>query len=172
VVASPSTGLALGATVHTTKREVAATEFFVGHCRTVLEPGEIITAVTFPVVQVSAYIKFLNPASRYAMVGVFAAVAADGSPRIAVTGARARGAFRWREAETALSTAFVAERLRDVHLLPEGLVEDLFADATYRAHLSEVLARRAVALGTGPTRRATVLSHGSQFGTSGRQQVI
>jgi carbon-monoxide dehydrogenase medium subunit len=96
------------------------------------------------------------------MVGVFAAVAQDGSPRIAVTGARARGAFRWREAETALNAAFVAERLRDVHLLPEGLVEDLFADATYRAHLAEVLARRAVALGTGPTRGIMVLSHGSQ----------
>ena len=168
----PAASLALGATVHTTKHEVAATEFFVGHCRTVLEPGEIITAVTFPVVRLSAYIKFLNPASRYAMVGVFAAVAADGSPRIAVTGARADGAFRWREAETALSAAFVAERLRDVHLSPEGLVEDLFADARYRAHLAEVLARRAVALATGPSRKALVLSHGSQFGPGGRQQLI
>ena len=168
----PAACLALGATVHTTKHEVAATEFFVGHCRTVLEPGEIITAVTFPVVRLSAYIKFLNPASRYAMVGVFAAVAADGSPRIAVTGARADGAFRWREAETALSAAFVAERLRDFHLSPEGLVEDLFADAGYRAHLAEVLARRAVALATGPSRGALVLSHGSQFGPDGRQQRI
>src|SRR5262247_1355644 len=167
----PAAGLALGATVHTTKREVAATEFFVGHCRTVLEPGEIITAVTFPVVQLSAYVKFLNPASRYAMVGVFVAVAADGSPRIAVTGARVDGAFRWLEAETALSAAFVAERLRDVHLSPEGLVEDLFADAAYRAHLSEVLVRRAIALATGPSRGALVLSHGSQFRTSGRQQL-
>src|SRR5215469_112991 len=168
----PAACFALGATVHTTKREVAATEFFVGHCRTVLEPGEIITAVTFPVVQLSAYVKFLNPASRYAMVGVFVAVAEDGSPRIAVTGALAGGAFRWREAETALRAAFVAERLRDVHLSPEGLVEDLFADAAYRAHLAQVLASRAVALATGPTREVTVLSHGSQFGTSGPQQLI
>src|SRR5262249_13091654 len=80
----PAACLALGATVHTTKREVAATEFFVDPCRTVLEPGEIITAVTFPVVRLSAYVKFLNPASRYAMVGVFAAVAADRSPPIPV----------------------------------------------------------------------------------------
>src|SRR5262245_10461777 len=109
----PAAGLALGATVHTTKREVvAATEFFVGHCLTVLEPGEIIIDVTFPIARQSAYVKFLNPASRYAMVGVFAAVAEDGSPRIAVTGARADGAFRWREAETALRAAFVAEGLR------------------------------------------------------------
>src|SRR5215813_1888924 len=87
----PAACLALGATVHTTKREVAATEFFVDHCRTVLEPGEIIIDVTFPLARQSAYVKFLNPASRYAMVGVFAAVAQDGSPRIAVTGARAGG---------------------------------------------------------------------------------
>jgi carbon-monoxide dehydrogenase medium subunit len=164
--------LALGATVHTTKREVAAMELFVGHCRTVLEPGEIIIDVTFPVARRSAYVKFLNPAARYAMVGVFAAVAADGSPRIAVTGARADGAFRWREAETALGAAFVAERLLDVHLSPEGLAEDLFADAAFRAHLAQVLARRAVALATGPSQGAVVLSHGSRFGTSGRQQVV
>src|SRR5262245_60244591 len=163
----PAACLALGATVHTTKRKVAATEFFVGRCRTVLEPGEIIIDVTFPVARQSAYVKFLNPASRYAMVGVFAAVAEDGSPRIAVTGARAGGAFRWREAVTALSTACVAERLRAVHLSPEGLVEDLFADAGYRAHLAQVLAHRAVALATGPSRGALVLSHGSQFGTGG-----
>ena len=168
----PAACIALGTTVRTTKREVAATEFFVGHCRTVLEPGEIIIDVTFAVARQSAYVKFLNPASRYAMVGVFAAVAADESPRIAVTGARAHGAFRWREAETALSAAFVAERLRDVHLSPEGLVEDLFADARYRGHLSEVLACRAVALATGPSRGALVLSHGSQFGPGGRQQLI
>src|SRR5262247_2532017 len=78
----PAACLALGATVHTTTREVAATEFFVGHCRTVLEPGEIIIDVTFPLARQSAYVTFLNPASRYAMVGVFAAVAADERPRI------------------------------------------------------------------------------------------
>src|SRR5262249_34702472 len=157
---------------HPTNPEVAATEFFVGPCRTVLEPGEIITAVTFPVARQSAYVKFLNPASRYAMVGVFAAVVADGSPRIAVTGARACGAFRWREAETALSTAVVAERLRDVHLSPEGLVGDLFGGSGDPRHLSEVPGRRAVALATGPSHGALVLSHGSQFGTGGRQQLI
>src|SRR5262249_31111845 len=126
----------------------------------------------FPVARQSAYVKFLNPASRYAMVGVFAAVVADGSPRIAVTGARACGAFRWRGAETAPSTAVLAARVRGVHLSPEGLVEDLFADAGYRRHLSEVLASRAVALATGPSHGALVLSHGSQFGTGGRQQLL
>src|SRR5262249_56759284 len=122
-----------------TTHEVAATEFFVGHCRTVLEPGEIITAVTFPVARQSAYVKFLNPASRYAMVGVFAAVVEDGSPRIAVTGARACGAFRWREAETALRAAVVAEGVRDVPLLPRGLGEGLFGDKGTPAALSGVV---------------------------------
>jgi carbon-monoxide dehydrogenase medium subunit len=159
----PAACLALGATVHTTRREVAAAEFFVGDRRTVLEPGEIVTAAAFPVAGRAAYVKFLNPAARYAMVGVFAAVAADGSPRVAVTGARVHGAFRWREAETALAAAFVADGLRGVRLSPDGLAEDLFADAAYRAHLTEVLARRAVALVTGPTPGVMVLSHGSPW---------
>jgi len=159
----PAACLALGATVHTTRREVAAAEFFVGDCRTVLETGEIVTAAAFPVAGRAAYVKFLNPAARYAMVGVFAALAADGSPHVAVTGARAHGAFRWREAETALAAAFVADGLRGLHLSPDGLAEDLFADAAYRAHLTEVLARRAVALAAGPTPGVMVLSHGSPW---------
>jgi carbon-monoxide dehydrogenase medium subunit len=157
----PAACLALGATVRTTTREVAATEFFVGHCRTVLEPGEIITAATFPVTRRAAYVKFLNPAARYAMVGVFAALAADGSPRVAVTGARADGAFRWREAEAALAAAFVAEGLSGVRLSSDGFVEDLFADASYRGHLAGVLARRAVALANAPGSGVEVFSHGS-----------
>src|SRR5262249_9269779 len=136
----PAACLALGATVHTTRREVAAAAFFVGACRTVLEPGEIVTAATFPVTRRAAYIKLLHPAARSALVGVFVAVAADGSPRVAVTGARADGAFRWREAETALTALVTAEGLRGVRLSLDGLVEDLFADAAYRGHLAEVLA--------------------------------
>jgi carbon-monoxide dehydrogenase medium subunit len=159
----PAACLALGAVVQTTRREVAAAEFFVGDCRTVLAPGEIVTAATFPVAGRAAYVKFLNPAARYAMVGVFAALAADGSPHVAVTGAGAHGAFRWREAERALASAFVADGLRGVRLSPDGLAEDLFADAAYRAHLTEVLARRAVALATGPTPGVMVLSHGSPW---------
>jgi len=165
----PAACLALGATVHTTAREVAAAQFFVGDRRTVLEPGEIVTAVTFPVARQAAYVKFLNPAARYAMVGVFAARSADGRPRVAVTGALAHGAFRWREAEMALTGAFVADALRGLRLSPDGLLEDLFADAAYRGHLAEVLARRAVALAAGPTHRIMVLSHGSRAGTDGQQ---
>jgi carbon-monoxide dehydrogenase medium subunit len=166
----PAACLALGAAVHTTGREVAAARFFVGDRRTVLEPGEIVTAVTFPVARQAAYVKFLNPAARYAMVGVFAARVADGSPRIAVTGARAHGVFRWREAEAALAGAFIADGLRGLRLSPEGLLEDLFADAAYRGHLAEVLVRRAVALAAGPTHRIMVLSHGSRTGIDGQHQ--
>ena len=96
------------------------------------------------------------------MVGVFASCAVDGLPSIAVTGARAQGAFRWREAEAALASGFVAESLRDVRLSAEDLVEDLFADAAYRSHLAAVLARRAVALAGGPAPGVVMLSHGSR----------
>jgi carbon-monoxide dehydrogenase medium subunit len=153
----PPACLSLGATVHTTGRALAAGEFFAGPGRTVLEPGEIITAVTFPVPVKAAYVKFLNPASRYAMAGVFATFAADDGPRLAITAARAGGAFRWQEAEV----AFVADALRDVRLPLEGLAEDLFADAAYRGRLAEVLARRAVALANSPASGVAVFSHGS-----------
>ena len=158
----PAACLALDAVIHTTRRNVAATEFFVGDHQPVLEPGEIVTAVTFPVPRRAAYVKFLNPAARYAMVGVFVALGADGSPRVAVTGAHRDGAFRWRDAESALTAAFTSDRLGDVRLSLEGLVEDLFADAEYRAHLAGVLARRAVAFANGPWSRVMVISHGSR----------
>jgi aerobic carbon-monoxide dehydrogenase medium subunit len=160
----PAACLALGATVHTSGRTVAAQEFLLGDRRTVLEPGEIVVAVTFPIPERAAYIKFLNPAARYAMVGVFAAVAADGSPRVAVTGAGEGGAFRWQEAEYALAAGFTPEGLSGVGLPPEGLAEDLFADAAYRAQLAAVLAGRAVALARGPAPGVVVLSHGSPTG--------
>ncbi len=168
----PAACLALDAVVHTTMRDVAATEFFVGECRTLLEPGEIIIGTTFAIARRAAYIKFLNPATRYAMVGVFAAVAADGAPRVAVTGAHADGAFRWREAETALGDAFVAEQLHAVRLSPDRLVEDLFADAKYRAHLAQALARRAVALAAGPAPGVIVLSQGAPARTDSLPQRI
>src|SRR5215510_12894765 len=117
----PAACLALGATVRTTARDVPAAEFFVGG-RTVLERGEIITAATFPIARRAAYIKFLNPAARYAMVGVFASCSVDGRPSISVTGTRAEGAFRWREAEAVLASGFVADSLRNIRLSAEDLV--------------------------------------------------
>src|SRR5262247_634339 len=157
----PAACLALDASIQTTERDVVATAFFLGHGRTVLAPGEIVTGATFPVARQAAYVKLLHPAARYALVGVFVARAPDGSPRVAVTGARADGAFRWREAETALTAAFAAERLRGVRLPLEGLAVDLFADAAYRSHLAQVLARRAVALATSPAPGVIVIAHGA-----------
>jgi carbon-monoxide dehydrogenase medium subunit len=157
--------LALGATVQTTKRQVAATEFFIadsGRGRTILEPGEIVIGATFPVPRQAAYVKFLNPAARYALVGVLVARLSDGSPHVAITGAHAGGAFRWLEAETALTASFDAERLRGVRLTLDGLAEDLFADAAYRSHLAEVLTRRAVASAMGRAPQVIVISHGSR----------
>jgi carbon-monoxide dehydrogenase medium subunit len=157
----PAVALALDATVHTTRRNVAADDFFTGERRTALSPGEIVTGTTFTIPRIAAYVKFLNPAARYAMVGVFAATAADGSPRIAVTGARKTGAFRWRDAELALGSSFTADRLGSVTVSIDGLVEDLFADAEYRAHLVQALTRRAVALAVKSPSRVLVLSHGA-----------
>lgn len=160
----PAACLGLGAMVHTTSRTVSAPAFFLGDRRTVLEPGEIVVAATFPIALRAAYIKVLNPAARYPMVGVFAAVTADGGPHLAVTAARTDGAFRWREAESALATGFVPEALRGVRLSPEGVAEDLYADAAYRAHLTGVLARRAVALAASAAPGVVVLSHGARTG--------
>jgi carbon-monoxide dehydrogenase medium subunit len=159
----PAACLALDATLHTAKRDIPSAQFFVGDRRTILEPGEIVTSATFPLSRRASYVKFLNPAARYAMVGVFASVLADGSPRVAVTGARMDGAFRWYDAETALATAFLPERLGGIRLSTERLAEDLFADAEYRAHLAGVLARRAVALTDHARSGVLVLSHGSSI---------
>ena len=157
----PAACLALDATLHTTGREVASNDFFTGNRRTALEPGEIVRAVSFPLPRRAAYIKFLNPAARYAMVGVFAALVSDGSARVAVTGARADGAFRWYDAEESLAGSFHPERLDGVRLSTEHLADDLFADAEFRAHLAGVFARRAVALADRAGSGVQVLSHGS-----------
>jgi carbon-monoxide dehydrogenase medium subunit len=159
----PAACLGLDATLHTTKRDIASVEFFVGDRRTTLEPGEIVRSATFPIARRASYVKFLNPAARYAMVGVFTAVVTDGSPRVAVTGARVDGAFRWYDAEEALAASFLPERLNGIRLSPERLAEDLFADAEYRAHLAGVLARRAVALTDRAGSSVLVLSHGSSI---------
>src|SRR5262245_22475179 len=125
----PAACLALDATLHTTRREIASVDFFVGNRRTALELGEIVRSASFPLPRQAVYVKVLNPAARYAMVGVCAAVRADGSPRLSVTGARVDGAFRWLDAEKALAGAFLPERLSGIHLPTERLAEDLFADA-------------------------------------------
>jgi carbon-monoxide dehydrogenase medium subunit len=138
----PAAALALGATIVTDRRRIAADDFFVGMYETALEPSELITAVEFPVPQKSAYEKFRNPASQFALVGVFVAQRADGV-RVAVTGA-APSVFRCAELERALSASFTSEAARGVTIPADGLNADLHASAHYRAHLIPVLAARAV----------------------------
>lgn len=140
----PAAALALGATIKTTKRSIPAADYFQGMFTTALEPDELITEVAFPIPQVAAYEKFPNPASRYAMVGVFVATTAHG-PRVAVTGAGNNGVFRHEAMEDALAKSFTPEALKDVSTDESTMNADIHASATYRAHLVGVMARRAVA---------------------------
>jgi carbon-monoxide dehydrogenase medium subunit len=139
----PAAALALGATIVTNKREVAADSFFKGLFETALGDGEVITKVKFPIPQKAAYEKFKNPASRFALVGVFVAKTAGGV-RVAVTGAGSSGVFRAAAVESALASNFAATALANVTVPATGLNTDLHADAAYRAHLIVVLAKRAV----------------------------
>ena len=140
----PAAVLGTGATVVTNSRQIAADDFFDGMFSTVLQPGEIITEVKFPVPQAASYMKFEQPASRFALVGVFLAKFADGV-RVAVTGASESGVFRWSEAEAALASDFSAGALEGLNLPGEGMISDLHGSGAYRAHLVGVMTRRAVA---------------------------
>ena len=140
----PAAVLGLGATVNTNVRQVAADDFFRGLFETALAPGELVMSVTFPVPKKAAYLKFRNPASRFAVVGVFVALTAQG-PRVAVTGAGSRGVFRAKPIEQALAREWSAKAIESVAIPASDLQSDLHASAEYRAHLVGVLARRAVA---------------------------
>lgn len=140
----PAPALALGATILTDARAIPAEAFFGAYFDTALEPGEIVRAVRFPLPRAAGYAKVRNPASRYAVVGVFVARMADGTPRVAVTGAAGQ-VFRHAAMEAALAADFSAAALDGVPTAPDGLNEDQHASADYRAHLCGVLARRAVA---------------------------
>ena len=139
----PAAVLGMGATVHTDKRQIAADDFFLGLYETALQPGELITAVSFPLPKRAAYVKFKQPASRFALVGVFVSVGPQGV-RVAVTGA-GPCVFRARALEAALAKSFTAQALDGIKLPANELNSDLHASAAYRAHLIGVLTRRAVA---------------------------
>jgi carbon-monoxide dehydrogenase medium subunit len=140
----PAACLALGATIHTSTRAIAADDYFVGMFETALQPGEIITKISFPIPDKANYQKFRHPASRYALTGVF--VAKKGNDvRVAVTGASENGVFRATELEKALASNFTAAALEGKAMPATGLNNDIHADAAYRAHLIVVLAKRAVA---------------------------
>ncbi len=140
----PAAALALGATIKTDRRSIPADEFFQGMFTTALQPGEIITGVEFPVPTKAAYVKFPNPASRYAMVGVFVANGPKGV-RVAVTGAGQNGVFRHAAFEKALAANFSPAALAGIATPADGMNSDIHGSAAYRAHLVDVMARRAVA---------------------------
>ncbi len=139
----PAAVLGLGATVHTNKRKIAADDFFKGMYETALGADEIITAVSFPVPKRAAYMKFPQPASRFALVGVLVAQT-PGGVRVAVTGA-ASHVHRATAIEAALTKSFTADAARAVKIPADHLNSDLHGSAEYRAHLVSVMAARAVA---------------------------
>ena len=143
----PSAILGLGATVRTDRRSIAGDAFFTGLFETALEPGEMIVGVDFPVPQRAAYVKFKHPASRFAMVGVFVSQGASGL-RVGVTGVRAH-AFRWTDAEAALSRQFAPSALDGWKPGLDGVNADLHASAEYRAAMLLTMTRRAVAQAAG-----------------------
>lgn len=139
----PAALLALDAEVVTNRRTIAAADFFTGFFSTALDPGELVTAVRFAVPAQAAYQKAPNPASRFALVGVFVARHADGA-RVAVTGA-GQFATRYPAFEAALDASFTPAAAAGVTVDEAGLMTDLHASVAYRAHLISVMAKRAVA---------------------------
>jgi aerobic carbon-monoxide dehydrogenase medium subunit len=139
----PSAVLGLGATVHTTQRKIAADDFFKGMFATALNDGELITAISFPIPKRAAYMKFKQPASRFALIGVFLAQT-DNGVRVAVTGG-GNGVFRHKGLEDALAKSFTPEAAAAVKIDASGLSGDLHASAAYRANLISVQTQRAVA---------------------------
>lgn len=143
----PSAVVGLGATVHTNKREIAGDDFFLGMFETALEEDELVTKVVFPIPEKAAYMKFPNPASRYAVVGTFVSQGPQGT-RVAVTGA-GPCVFRQSDMEAALGSNFTPEAVENIQQSDEDLNSDIHASAEYRAHLVTVMAKRAVAEANG-----------------------
>ena len=139
----PSACMATGATIHTNTRQISADDFFQGMFDTALNEGEIVTGVSFPIPQRASYQKFVQPASRFAMVGVFVCQFAGGV-RVGVTGASESGVFRWTEAEAALSANFSADAVPAAPSA-DGMIGDIHGSPEYRAHLVQVMTKRAVA---------------------------
>ncbi len=139
----PAAVLGLGATVHTNQRKIAADDFFVGVYTTALNEGEVITGVSFPIPEKAGWQKFKQPASRFSLVGVFAAKTAGGV-RVAVTGAGANGVFRATGLEALLAANYSAAALAGATVSADELNSDLHGSAEYRAALIPVLAGRAI----------------------------
>lgn len=140
----PAALVALGATVVTSKRSLSAEDFFVGMFDTALDEDEIVVSVTFPLIEKGAYAKYPNPASRYAMAGVYVAKHQDGSVRVAVTGAGHYGVFRVDGMEAALAANWSPDAVAGIKVDAGSMLHDLHGSAAYRANLVTVMAKRAV----------------------------
>jgi aerobic carbon-monoxide dehydrogenase medium subunit len=144
----PAAMLALDATIHTNEREIAAGDFFTGMFDTALNEGELVVAVSFDAPDQAGYAKFANPASRYAMTGVFVARGSQGV-RVGVTGAGSNGVFRWQAAEDALAGNFTPSAIDGLEMDAGNMLSDMHGSSEYRANLVKVMARRAVSKATG-----------------------
>lgn len=140
----PAAALASNASITTNKRTISASDFFAGLFETTLDEGELITQVDFPVPDAASYQKFDQPASRFALVGVFVAKYGN-DVRVAVTGASEDGVFRWSEAESALASNFSSSAIDGLEVDSEGMIEDIHGSKSYRANLVKVMTKRAVA---------------------------
>ena len=138
----PSACLALNATIHTSKRKIPADKFFKGMFETDLKKGELIESIEFEVPEKSAYAKYPNPASRYALVGVYVAKLKN-EVRVAITGASS-SVFRSKELEAALSSNFSPSSVDKINISSKGLNSDIHASADYRAHIIKVMTKKAV----------------------------
>jgi carbon-monoxide dehydrogenase medium subunit len=138
----PAAVLGLGATIQTNKRSIEADDFFTGMFDTALEEGELITAVSFPIPEQAGYKHFPNPASRFPIVGAFVAQT-GGGVRVGITGA-APCAYRQTSFEDALAGGLDPESLKGIEVASDGMNSDIHASAEYRAHLVNVMARRAI----------------------------
>ena len=138
----PSACLALNATIHTSKRKIPADKFFKGMFETELKKGELIESIEFEVPEKSGYAKFPNPASRYAVVGVYVAKLKN-EVRVAITGA-ASCVYRSKELENALSSNFSDSAIDKAKISSKGLNSDIHASAEYRAHIIKVMTKKAV----------------------------
>ena len=139
----PSAVLALGATITTNQRSISSDDYFVGMFETALNSNEIITQISFPIPDKSSYIKFPNPASRYAMVGVFMAKTSN-KINVAITGASENGVFRSSEIENALTSNFTLESIDSLNISSDGIISDIHASSNYRANLIKEMAKKAL----------------------------
>ena len=138
----PSACIALNAVIHTSDRKINADKFFKGMFETALKSGEIIEAIEFAIPEKSNYQKCPNPASRYAIVGVYVAKYKSGV-NVAVTGAKPC-VYNDKNLANTLSGNFSSSVVDNVSISSSDMNSDIHASAEYRANMIKVFAKKAV----------------------------